>query len=595
MSTNTRGLQEKAVADYEEKELSSTSSVIIYAYPPNEGSGVIARESVVDFFYPHIACKKACEKLERKRTQKLSDAETRELLLRLQMRRDVCLLAFEAVQKLPPTDKWSFFQIGGIHGLPYTLYDGAGKEGEEGYCKHGSPLFPTWHRPYVMLLEQSIIRHAQLLQIFNAVEMEMVSKVVEELRMPYWDWADHASRTTGLPDIFTATDITLLYPWKSFSRRSIPNPLKAFVSPWDVGTPIGSDIYNPSAKPSYVVPPYSTPYMPSGYPTVRHVSSSFTTNNDSLNLGFLRHVEQNLVEGVHDIFYIQDWDEFSNHKGNHPSVERVHDHLHLIVGGSGGQMSYVDTAGFDPIFFFHHCNVDRLVALWQYCYPKSWMSDPDHQSDLDVDVDAYTPLTPFRCSRDVYICSRDVRLVEKQCGYSYPELIQAHEDDWSPKEMRRYVQDCLYKPANLCEHRWFVVLDGIHKRAFNVPYHIRVFLDLPEADNTTSTISPHYAGSVAIFARSNDNRCTNCDANETMGGRVEITATMLRLGHVNLAAAMLLRSNSLVHAQLPNTEKIIVKLVFVTLCGKQLNPADVPGWNKGGPTHSIEHVEPPSL
>lgn len=23
-----------------------------------------------------------------------------------------------------------------------------------GYCRHGSQLFPTWHRPYVMLIEQ---------------------------------------------------------------------------------------------------------------------------------------------------------------------------------------------------------------------------------------------------------------------------------------------------------------------------------------------------------------------------------------------------------------------------------------------------------
>lgn len=31
----------------------------------------------------------------------------------------------------------------------------------------------------------------------------------------------------------------------------------------------------------------------------------------------------------------------------------------------GGQMSGVDWAGYDPIFFLHHANVDRLWALWQ--------------------------------------------------------------------------------------------------------------------------------------------------------------------------------------------------------------------------------------
>jgi tyrosinase len=55
----------------------------------------------------------------------------------------------------------SFFGVGGIHGLPNVSWDGAtgsipfdptsGQWG--GYCTHGSVLFPTWHRPYVMLYE----------------------------------------------------------------------------------------------------------------------------------------------------------------------------------------------------------------------------------------------------------------------------------------------------------------------------------------------------------------------------------------------------------------------------------------------------------
>lgn len=50
----------------------------------------------------------------------------------------------------------SFFQIGGIHGLPYIAWDGAGADDPaeaSGYCTHGSVLFPTWHRPYVALFE----------------------------------------------------------------------------------------------------------------------------------------------------------------------------------------------------------------------------------------------------------------------------------------------------------------------------------------------------------------------------------------------------------------------------------------------------------
>ena len=50
----------------------------------------------------------------------------------------------------------SFFQVAGIHGLPYIPWDGVTGDPDAqwaGYCTHGSVLFPTWHRPYVMLYE----------------------------------------------------------------------------------------------------------------------------------------------------------------------------------------------------------------------------------------------------------------------------------------------------------------------------------------------------------------------------------------------------------------------------------------------------------
>lgn len=56
-------------------------------------------------------------------------------------------------------DQLSWFQIEGIHGLPYVPWDEAevpiypGK----GYCTHGSNLFPTWHRAYVALFEVRLV------------------------------------------------------------------------------------------------------------------------------------------------------------------------------------------------------------------------------------------------------------------------------------------------------------------------------------------------------------------------------------------------------------------------------------------------------
>ena len=53
--------------------------------------------------------------------------------------------------------------------------------------------------------------------------------------------------------------------------------------------------------------------------------------------------------------------------------QQLHDTMHDTFGGpgtktaypNGGTMSWVPSSGFDPIFFLHHCQVDRLYTLWQ--------------------------------------------------------------------------------------------------------------------------------------------------------------------------------------------------------------------------------------
>ncbi len=40
---------------------------------------------------------------------------------------------------------------------------------------------------------------------------------------------------------------------------------------------------------------------------------------------------------------------------------RLHNQVHVWVGGDMAQ----DTSPNDPVFFLHHCNIDRLWAQWQ--------------------------------------------------------------------------------------------------------------------------------------------------------------------------------------------------------------------------------------
>lgn len=53
--------------------------------------------------------------------------------------------------------------MAGIHGLPRAFWDGVkspnkqvdpqGRWAGEGYCAHSRPTFPTWHRPYLAMME----------------------------------------------------------------------------------------------------------------------------------------------------------------------------------------------------------------------------------------------------------------------------------------------------------------------------------------------------------------------------------------------------------------------------------------------------------
>lgn len=47
-------------------------------------------------------------------------------------------------------------------------------------------------------------------------------------------------------------------------------------------------------------------------------------------------------------------------------LESIHDGVHIWVGGT---MESIATAAYDPIFWAHHCMIDRLWYLWQLRHP----------------------------------------------------------------------------------------------------------------------------------------------------------------------------------------------------------------------------------
>ena len=64
--------------------------------------------------------------------------------------------AFRGIQALPPNNPNSYFVIAGYHGLNFRGPGDTDPKWWGGYCWHGSVLFPTWHRAYILRLEDAL-------------------------------------------------------------------------------------------------------------------------------------------------------------------------------------------------------------------------------------------------------------------------------------------------------------------------------------------------------------------------------------------------------------------------------------------------------
>ena len=130
-------------------------------------------------------------------------------------------------------------------------------------------------------------------------------------------------------------------------------------------------------------------------------------------------------------------------------LESPHNSIHLAVGGfdvpkattrspiegANGDMGENDTAGLDPIFFFHHCFVDRVFWLWQKRhgatdhldiiaqYPGTNSVDnqgptPGVRPEFLADPGLAAGSVPQGWTRQPYT-SRDCINIETQLGYTY--------------------------------------------------------------------------------------------------------------------------------------------------------------------------------
>lgn len=151
------------------------------------------------------------------------------------------------------------------------------------------------------------------------------------------------------------------------------------------------------------------------------------------------------------------------------SVEGMHNTIHdytgtndsNVVNKKSGNMSDVQASSFDPIFWLHHVNCDRLTAIWQAMNPNCTIDEFPSQTDRFVKRSGATEggtsnLEPWHKSQahsmaDYYVANDTKELISTfDGGYYYPEtpldLLK------KPDQMKTYVTQQVYKlyaPASL--------------------------------------------------------------------------------------------------------------------------------------------------
>ena len=171
-------------------------------------------------------------------------------------------------------------------------------------CTHSSPYFTTWHRWY--------------LYYFERICREMCKD--QSFVLPYWNYASNIGNSLQLPAPFVDQNSRLI-----FDDRGLGFANPQGTGPQNVAMNNGG--YMPYPQIDYGPALAAKVMFPSD------VNFAMPPSPDYDKLGFTGRVEC----VPHDM---------------------VHDNV-------GGWMGNVPSAAGDPIFFVHHCQIDRLYASWE--------------------------------------------------------------------------------------------------------------------------------------------------------------------------------------------------------------------------------------
>lgn len=276
---------------------------------------------------------------------------------------------------------------------------------ELGYgIAHDCPAFLTWHRKLLLLYEQAI-RGLGL----------------PSFALPYWDWTDAASQDVLFSDDFMGPskgDADDNYAVTSGPFRKGVFPVNIFASP------IGDDD--------------TMTQCPFWFLTRGPALADLPTADDVTSLMAVTAYDA----APYDVTV--PWESsFRSYLGGVPVTPGppvLHSAVHAWVGGSwtgtswsmqyvessttfAGSMTALDTSPNDPVFFVHHCNVDRLWAQWEALYGNLFVPDEGANEGWNLDDTLY----PFSEHADNPLMNTsgltNASMLDLQAlGYTYDDL-----------------------------------------------------------------------------------------------------------------------------------------------------------------------------
>ncbi|KAF2466428.1 Di-copper centre-containing protein [Lindgomyces ingoldianus] len=347
--------------------------------------------------------------------------EIRDLQANFKDQFNLYLLGLVDLQKKPVKELLSYYQLAGIHGEPYVAWNGVtGNPNARfgGYCTHSSILFLTWHRPYLALYEQALYASVQKVagQFAEPLRTRYLA-AAKDFRLPYWDWAARITRgTSAFPAAVSSSTIKVIDV--DGVEKPINNPLYSFrFNDKAIPTELALDSrwrQFPNTKRA----PDSSGNSQNGV-----VSQVITNENESLRTN----VSLILLSYTHfDAFSNNAWLEDED-AGAYGSLEDLHGEIHDKVG-EGGHMGSLAVSAFDPVFWMHHTNVDRLWAIWQALHPNAYVIDKVSQAaeanftiSAGARISGTTDLKPWYDSSATKFWNSNGVKYTTPFGHAYPE------------------------------------------------------------------------------------------------------------------------------------------------------------------------------